>query len=97
MAEDVACPECGEEVDPRGLNSHMVHKHPNEGSEKPVQQNEVEVPETLKESGVVEEGGAITFRDEIRVTDPVAKQELIEALKQRIRGNSAVESDEIEI
>lgn len=98
MAEDVTCPECGEEMDPRGLSSHMTHKHPDRAAEKLVPSGETEAAESVGELEAVErEGGAITFRDEIRVTDPTAKRELIEALKDRIRGNSAAGSDEIEI
>jgi hypothetical protein len=95
MAEDVACPECGEEVDPRGLSSHMTHKHPDREVEAPVSA-EPSVPKEVEESAPIrEENGAVVFRDEIRVTDPEAKRELVAALKDRIRGNSAAGSDEI--
>lgn len=56
MPEQVSCPECGEEVDPRGLSNHMDAKHPEEAEESVVLAGEADLasaPEAVKE--IVEE------------------------------------------
>jgi len=101
MAESVTCPECGDEVDPRGLSGHM-ETHDSDSVTVPgsdsgevvtVPREDVEVPEEEIEEAVpaasVSED-AITFRttQEIEVADEEMKQELLEELKEYIRGGT---------
>lgn len=96
MTEPVRCNVCGESFDPRGLPGHLRFAHGEEvaatdGGAVPTnpEMTDAEVLDTA--SGVALEGGAITFRNEIRVSDPKAKQQLVEALKERIRAQNAME------
>jgi len=105
MAETVTCPECEEEVDPRGLSGHMeTHdsgpqavagggSEANQGGAVTVPKDDLDVPdeeldEALPAANVTE--NAITFRtiQEIQVTDEEMKRELLEELKEYIRGGT---------
>jgi hypothetical protein len=98
MAETVTCPDCGEEVDPRGLSGHM-ETHDNDDlaaggdGAVAVPKQDVDVPdedleEALPAANVTDD--AITFRSiqEIEVADEQMKEELLSELKQFIRGGS---------
>lgn len=101
MPETVTCPECGDEVDPRGLSGHMETHDSNSvavpsgdpGEVVSVPKEDVglpeeEVEEAMPAASVTED--AITFRttQEIEVTDGEMKQELLEELKEYIRGDT---------
>lgn len=105
MAETVTCPDCGDEVDPRGLSGHMeTHdsgpqavadggSEANEGGAVTVPKDDLDVAdeeleEALPAANVTE--NAITFRtiQEIEVTDEEMKAELLEELKEYIRGGT---------
>ncbi|WP_416840152.1 hypothetical protein [Haloferax sp. DFSO52] len=96
MAEPVRCDICGETLDPRGLPGHLRFAHGEEvastdGGSVPANREltDAEVLDAVPEA--MQEGNAITFRNEIRVTDAQAKRELVEALKERIRAQNTVE------
>jgi len=104
MADKFRCPECGEEGDIRGANSHMrqVHNMANatkkdveviEESNRPVR--EVDDPEKLAQQ--VEEGemvgvadNAIVFRNEIIVTDPDIKQRIADTLVEEMGPSAGI-------
>lgn len=98
MTDKVTCPECGDEVDPRGLSGHMeTHDSggnaPADGGAVTVQKDELDVPDeelddALPAANVTDD--AITFRtiQEIEVADEEMKRELLEVLKDQIRGGT---------
>lgn len=96
MADQKTCKICGKNVDPRGLPGHLRFAHGVEktnggdtSSPANREPSDAEVLEAVPEVG--REGDAITFRNEIRVTDSEAKRQLIEALKDRIRRGNSIE------
>lgn len=96
MAEPVRCNICGESFDPRGLPGHLRFAHgeqvaTTDGGSVPTPQEMTDAEVLDAAPGVAQEGSVITFRNEIRVSDPQAKRELIEALKERIRAQNTME------
>lgn len=108
MAEKVTCPDCGEDVDPRGLSGHMeTHDSApvaatdggtdvEEGGAVTVEKDDLDVSderidEALPAANVTED--AITFRSiqEIEVMDEEMKRELLEELKEFIRGGASLQ------
>lgn len=96
MAEPVHCDICGEALDPRGLPGHLRFAHDQEvakadGGSVPENRDltDTKVLDAVPE--ITQEENAITFRDEIRVTDAETKRELVEALKERIQAQNTVE------
>lgn len=101
MVETVTCPECGDEIDPRGLSGHM-EKHDGADGEaveagesgavtvpkQDVDVDDSDIEDALPAANVTDD--AITFRSiqEIEVEDEQMKAELLDELKQFIRGGS---------
>ena len=96
MADPVKCDICDEKLDPRGLPGHLRFVHGEEvanADDRSVPANkersDAEFLDSVPE--VTQEGNAIAFRNEIRVTDAEAKRELVEALKKRIQAQNTME------
>lgn len=103
MPETVQCDECGEQFDTRGLAMHKRMKHGGSGREAATDGGE-DAPVTVDRDALDMEAeeieaavpaaqvtdDAITFRSvqEIEVADPEMKAELLEELKEYIRGST---------
>ena len=102
--KQVECDECGEQFDPRGLPGHKRMAHGGEGGREAVTDGGQDAPVSVDRDALdmdAEEieaavpaaqvtDDAITFRSvqEIEVADPEMKAELLEELKEYIRGST---------
>jgi hypothetical protein len=96
MPEKTACDVCGELIDPRGMTNHKRFKHGQvpalaDGGQMEVKKDELdasdeEIEEALPATNVEED--SIVFRSvqEIEVNDEEMKRELLETLKESVRG-----------
>lgn len=91
------CEICGKELDPRGLPGHrrFVHGEKKARAEGETLSEEEELPTVQlldAASEVTQEGNAITLREEVQVTDPGSKKELMKVLKNRLQTENAAET-----
>jgi hypothetical protein len=102
--KQVECDQCGEQFDPRGLPGHKRMMHGGESGREAVTDGGQDAPVTVDADdldldaeeveaavpGAQVTDDAITFRSvqEIEVADPEMKAELLEELKQYIRGGT---------